>query len=91
MLEQRRKQMKDAASACFVQSGIIQIKSPMPGKILRYLVEEGQQVTEGQGLVVIEAMKMENELQAPKDGTVKTISGTPGTAVDRGSLLLLIE
>lgn len=91
MLEQRRKKMKDATIAHFGYAGMIQLTSPMPGKILRYLVTEGQQVSKGQGLVVVEAMKMENELQAPKAGTIKTISSTPGTAVDGGTLLLVIE
>lgn len=90
MLEKRRKKMKDATTAHFAQSGTVLINSPMPGKILRYLVEEGQEVEKGQGLVVIEAMKMENELQAPKAGVVKTISSTPGKAVDGGTLLLVI-
>jgi biotin carboxyl carrier protein len=91
MLEHRRKKMKDAAIAHFTQAGIVQVRSPMPGKVLRYLVEEGQNVDEGQGLVVVEAMKMENELQSPKAGVVKTISAAVGTAVDGGTLLMVIE
>lgn len=91
MLEHRRKKMKDAATAHFAHSGVLQIKSPMPGKILRYVVEEGQAVVKGQGLVVVEAMKMENELQSPKDGVVKSISSQPGATVDGGTLLLVIE
>ncbi len=91
MLEHRRKKMKDAAIAHFTQSGVIHVKSPMPGKVLRYLVEEGENVTEGQGLVVVEAMKMENELQSPKTGVVKSISSAVGTAVDGGTLLMVIE
>jgi biotin carboxyl carrier protein len=90
MLEHRRKKMKEAAFAHFAHTGTATIKSPMPGKILRYLVKEGQTVTAGQGLVVVEAMKMENELQSPKDGVVMTISCTEGTAVDGGTLLLII-
>lgn len=91
MLEERRKKMKDAQTAHFAHAGLAQVKSPMPGKVLRYLVEEGQTVTTGQGLVVVEAMKMENELQSPKDGVVKTISSGPGQAVDGGAVLLVIE
>jgi biotin carboxyl carrier protein len=91
MLEERRKKMKDAAGSHFALTGISNIISPMPGKILRYLVEAGQEVKEGQGLVVVEAMKMENELTAPKDGTVKKLCSTPGSAVDGGALLLVIE
>ncbi len=91
MLEHRRKKMKDAANAHFAQSGVVNVKSPMPGKILRYLVEQGQEVEEGQGLVVVEAMKMENELQSPKNGVVRTISSSVGCAVDGGTVLLVIE
>lgn len=91
MLEHRRKKMKDAAIAHFAHTGIVQVASPMPGKILRYLVEEGDQVVEGQGLVVVEAMKMENELQSPKDGSVKKIQIPAGAAVDGGTILMVIE
>ena len=91
MLEERRKKMKDAQSSHFAQSGVVRITSPMPGKVLRYLVEVGDEVKEGQGVVVIEAMKMENELQSPKEGTVKSIASSPGSAVDGGALLLVIE
>lgn len=91
MLEQRRKKMKDAQSSNFAAAGVVNIISPMPGKILRYLVELGQEVKEGQGLVVIEAMKMENELCSPKQGLVKKLASVPGSAVDGGTLLLVIE
>lgn len=91
MLEQRRKKMKDAAAMHFAQTGILNLTAPMPGKVLRFLVEEGDEVKKGQGLVVMEAMKMENELKTPKDGVVKKISSAPGVAVDGGTLLLVIE
>lgn len=90
MLEHRRKKMKDAAFAHFAHAGIASIKAPMPGKILRYLVKDGDQVTAGQGLVVIEAMKMENELQSPKDGVVISIFSQEGLAVEANALLLTI-
>lgn len=91
MLEERRKKMKDAQSSHFAQSGVARITSPMPGKVLRYLVCVGDEVKDGQGVVVIEAMKMENELQSPKEGIVKSIASSPGSAVDGGALLLVIE
>jgi biotin carboxyl carrier protein len=91
MLEHRRKKMKDAAAAHFAQAGTANITSPMPGKVLRYLVAVGQEVKKGEGLVIVEAMKMENELQSPKDGVVKTLSSSPGATVDGGTLLLVIE
>jgi biotin carboxyl carrier protein len=91
MLEERRKKMKDAQLSHFAQTGTVQINSPMPGKVLRILVAEGDEVDEGQGLVIIEAMKMENELQAPKAGVIKKIAAEEGAAVDGGALLLVIE
>jgi len=91
MLEHRRKKMKDAAAAHFAQSGVANITSPMPGKVLRYVVSLGQEIKKGQGLVIVEAMKMENELQSPKDGVVKSISSSAGATVDGGTLLLVIE
>ena len=67
------------------------ISSPMPGKVVAVLVEEGQEVEEGQGLVVVEAMKMENELQSPRAGVVKGLSAEEGVAVDGGASLCTIE
>ena len=67
------------------------LHAPMPGQIRAVHVNPGDRVTKGQTLLLLEAMKMENELQAPKDGTVKSISSEPGKAVDGGALLLVIE
>ena len=67
------------------------VTSPMPGKILRILVKEGEQVKTGQGLVVLEAMKMENEIPAPKDGVVKRILVKEGDTVDTGQPLIELE
>ena len=67
------------------------VTSPMPGKILRILVKEGESVKTGQGLVVLEAMKMENEIPAPKDGVVKKILVKEGDTVDTGQPLIELE
>ncbi|AEK72913.1 putative acetyl-CoA carboxylase biotin carboxyl carrier protein subunit [Thermococcus sp. 4557] len=64
------------------------VTAPMPGKILRILVKEGEQVKTGQGLLVLEAMKMENEIPAPKDGVVKKILIKEGDTVDTGQALI---
>jgi len=64
------------------------VTAPMPGKILRILVKEGDQVKTGQGLLVLEAMKMENEIPAPKDGVVKKILVKEGDTVDTGQPLI---
>ena len=63
----------------------------MPGKVIEVLVAEGDSVEKGQGLVIVEAMKMENELACPRDGTVQRVLVQSGTAVERGAVLLVIE
>ena len=63
----------------------------MPGRVLRVLVSPGQRVTARQGLVVVEAMKMENEVIAPRDGVVKELKVAPGRAVETGELLAVLE
>jgi biotin carboxyl carrier protein len=67
------------------------IVAPMPGKIVRVLVKAGQAVKAGEGLIVIEAMKMENELRSARAGTVKEISVREGMAVEGGAQLCLVE
>jgi biotin carboxyl carrier protein len=66
------------------------IKAPMPGRIVRVLVAAGDHVTARQGVVVVEAMKMENELRTPRDGTVKEVLVVPGAAVESGAVLIVI-
>lgn len=91
MLEERRKKMKDAQTSVLAHAGLAQVKSPMPGKVLRHLVKIGDEVQKGQGLIVIEAMKMENEISSPKAGIVKSIDCIINTPVESGALLLVIE
>jgi biotin carboxyl carrier protein len=67
------------------------VVSPMPGKIVRVLVKPGDQVTARQGLVVVEAMKMENELRAPRDGRVREVSAAEGQSVEAGAVLVVVE
>ena len=66
------------------------VKSPMPGNILKINVAQGQKVNEGDVLIVLEAMKMENEIMAPVDGTVVAISATKGATVNAGDALCVI-
>lgn len=91
MLDERRKKMRDAQATRFAENGVARIMSPMPGKVIRVMVSTGQIVADGQGLVVVEAMKMENELKSPKNGQVKEVRAKVGDSVDTGSLLLVIE
>ena len=72
-------------------TGPQRVTAPMPGKIARVLVKAGDQVTAKQGLVVVEAMKMENELRAARDGRVRELSVSEGQSVDAGAVLLVVE
>jgi biotin carboxyl carrier protein len=67
------------------------IVAPMPGKVVRLLVREGDQVELGAGVAVVEAMKMQNEIKSPKKGTVKKILVTEGAAVNAGDVLAIVE
>lgn len=71
--------------------GTAEIKTAMPGKIVRILVAEGVQVEKGDGVIVVEAMKMQNEMKAPKAGTVKQIHVKEGDTVNAGDILTVIE
>ncbi len=65
-----------------------EIKAPMPGMVLKVLVNEGDEVKKGDALLVLEAMKMENILKSPTDGTVKKIAAIKGVAVEKNQLLI---
>lgn len=67
------------------------VESVMPGKVVRVLVKVGDQVTEGQGLLVVEAMKMENEIESPKDGKITEVKVEPGQTVESGAALVVVE
>lgn len=69
----------------------ITVNSPMPGTIITIEIKEGDQVKQGQVLMILEAMKMENEIPAPADGKVVSISVAEGAAVSSGDLLLVLK
>ncbi len=79
------------ASASLRAEGRESVKAPMPGKIVRLLVAVGDRVAIGQGIVVIEAMKMQNELKAPRAGRVASLSVNENDAVTAGTVLAVIE
>lgn len=83
------RQKKDGGSA--PGAGPQRIVSPMPGKVVRVLVSAGDEVTARQGLVVVEAMKMENELRAVRNGRVREVTVTEGQSVDAGAILMVVE
>jgi biotin carboxyl carrier protein len=73
------------------EEGPQRIISPMPGKVVRVLAPEGSEVEVGQGVIVIEAMKMQNELKSPKKGKVQKVVAEQGAAVNAGDVLAIIE
>ena len=79
-----------APKAAAGAAGAVAVKAPMPGNILDVKVKAGASVKAGDVLVILEAMKMENEIMAPCDGTVTSVSVTKGTAVESGALLCTI-
>jgi biotin carboxyl carrier protein len=72
-------------------SGPVRVAAPMPGRVLRVQVSPGDEVAAGQGLVVVEAMKMENELRATRAGRVVEVVVREGQAVETGALLVVLE
>ncbi len=90
LLDQRKLAMRRSGGGGAGADGP-ELHTPMAGKIVKYLVEVGDQVTQGQGVVIVEAMKMENELKAHRDGTVASLGADAGSAVEVGETLLRIE
>lgn len=67
------------------------LKTAMPGRVVRLLVSKGQEVVKGEPIIVVEAMKMENEMKAPADGCVSEIFVSEGQAIEAGTALILVE
>jgi biotin carboxyl carrier protein len=85
------KRLRSSENAAAHGHGIAEIVSPMPGKIVRVLVEQGDTVEAGAGIIVVEAMKMQNEMKAPKAGVVASINAGEGATVNAGDVLAVIE
>ena len=89
LLDERRLRLRQAGGK-FSLEGPQRIDAPMPGKVVRVLVKVGDEVTEGQGVLVVEAMKMENELKSPKAGKVTELHAVEGAAVESGAKLAVV-
>lgn len=86
--DEREKRLRSAGGGGLVEGGEYHLKSPMPGLIVTIPVNEGQEVKKGQVLLILESMKMQNELKAPRDGTVSRIKIKPGESVEQKQTLL---
>ena len=87
-LDERTRTIRDLSAKSEVASGPAPLKAPMPGLVVRIAVAVGDIVVAGQALVVVEAMKMENELRSSAAGIVTAIRAVVGTAVEKGSILV---
>jgi len=85
------KRLRSAASVGGQADGAARITAAMPGKVVRVLVKQGAQVEAGAGIVVVEAMKMQNEMKAPKAGIVSALNVAVGTTVNGGDVLAIVE
>ena len=85
------KRLRGAGKADEDAAGKAEIKTAMPGKVVRILVELNAEVAKGDGIVVVEAMKMQNELKSPKDGIVTDIRAAEGQTVNAGDILVVVE
>jgi len=88
VVDERTKRLREMTGQGARKAHTGAVKAPMPGLVLRVEVEPGQTVAAGRGLVVLEAMKMENEIRAPAGGTIRAVLVKPGQAVEKGAALV---
>ncbi len=91
VVDERTRHIRSLTGGAVGAKVVPHLKAPMPGLVVRVLVEPGQGVVPGQGLVVLEAMKMENELRGNAAGTVRAVPVTTGQAVEKGQVLVEFE
>ncbi len=85
------KRLRTRGTSAGDHDGIAEIRTAMPGKVVRVLVSIGDTVEKDDGVIVVEAMKMQNELKSPKNGTVREIHFEEGSTVSAGDILISIE
>jgi biotin carboxyl carrier protein len=89
--DERTRKIQKALRQGSATSGEFVLKAPMPGLVRSVPVQVGQEVPQGQGLIILEAMKMENELRSPRAGSIKEVRVKPGDAVELGQALVVIH
>lgn len=89
--DEREKRLKAAAGGGVAEGGELLLKAPMPGMVVTVPVVEGQEVKKGQVLLILESMKMQNELKAPRDGVVDRIRVKAGESVEQKQTLLSVQ
>lgn len=89
--DERQRRLRQSSSGVTIQSGEYQLKAPMPGMVVVVPVEEGQEIQSGDDLVILESMKMQNELKAPRDGIISRVRVKAGDNVDQNQVLLTMS
>lgn len=89
--DEREKRLKAAAGGGVAEGGEFHLKAPMPGLVVAIPVNEGDEVKKGQVLVILESMKMQNELKSPRDGTISHIKVKAGESVEQKQVLLNLQ
>jgi len=88
--DEREKRLRSAAGGGVVEAGEYLLRAPMPGLVVTILVEEGQAIKRGQVLLILESMKMQNELKSPRDGTIGRVRVKSGETVEQKQTLLSV-
>jgi biotin carboxyl carrier protein len=89
--DEREKRLKTSAGGGSMEGGEFHLKAPMPGLVVAILLEEGQEVKKGQVMMILESMKMQNELKAPRDGVIGRIRVKAGESVEQKQTLLSVQ
>ena len=89
--DEREKRLKAAAGGGVAEGGEFNLKAPMPGLVVAILVSEGEEIKKGQVLIILESMKMQNELKSPKDGIVERIRVKSGESVEQKQAMLSVK
>lgn len=89
--DERSRLLRRVGGAEAGPSGTFQLKAPMPGMVLAVPVEEGQEVAKGDDLIILESMKMQNELKSPRDGIVTRVRVQPGDSVQQNAVLIVVD
>jgi biotin carboxyl carrier protein len=88
--DERQRRLRRASEVEGEPSGEFQLKAPMPGMVVAVPVTEGETVSRGQNLVILESMKMQNELRSPRDGVVQRVRAKPGERVEQNQVLVTL-
>ena len=89
--DERQRRLRQSTGGQVIQSGDIHLKAPMPGMVVAIPVEQGQEVSSGDNVIILESMKMQNELKAPRDGVISRLRVKPGDNVDQNQVLLILS